>query len=219
MKKQEMPNPFPRHDVDPADVENIPSDAEEFALANGLGPDDTIMSVFTPQEKERLLKAMKHGEFNPRESAVLKALMSAGEAEGNAFNLDELGVFIGAASPRTKGQPTSKVAALKELNRILAVLAKRSYIKFGKKIDVDALKNFQKVRNEMLRANKAKAAERKRRIRAEQKRRAEAQKEFWKNLSELNRLQRSMGLEPTRYDKIMRTWTTAQPSTDHYSDR
>lgn len=50
--------------------------------------------------------------------------------------LEDVGAMIGAVSRRTKGEPTSKVAALKEINRILAIVAKRSKAKFGKEVDL-----------------------------------------------------------------------------------
>ena len=114
----------------------------------------------------------KHGEFNPRESAVLKAMMATGD-EGEAFNFDELGVYIGAASPRTKGEPTSKVAAYKELNRILEVLAKRAHFQ-GKTFNLELFKKFKHDRNELIKKNKKLAAERKKKEREMVKRRAEA---------------------------------------------
>lgn len=88
------------------------------------------MNTFTPQEKETLLKQIKHGEYSPLEAAVLRILM------GEACTLEELGVMLGATSKKTKGAPMSKVAALKELNRILAIVAKRSKLKLGKAVDL-----------------------------------------------------------------------------------
>lgn len=53
-----------------------------------------------------------------------------------AATLEDVGAMIGAVSRRTKGKPASKVAALKEVNRILAIIAKRSKAMFGTEVDL-----------------------------------------------------------------------------------
>lgn len=167
-------NPFPKKGLDtsPEGLKDHPLTAVEFLEKNHLDKDTPIVTLFTPQQKKELLKMFKHGEFNPRESAVLKAMMATGD-EGEAFNFEELGVFIGAASPRTKGEPTSKVAAYKELNRILEVLAKRAHFQ-GKTFNLELFKKFKHDRNELIKKNKKLAAERKKKEREETRRRAEA---------------------------------------------
>lgn len=146
-------------DTSPEGQKDHPLTAEEFAEQHGLDKNTPIETVFTPQQKQQLLKMMKHGEFTPRESAVLKAMMATKE-EGEPFNFEELGAFIGAASPRTKGEPTSKVAAYKELNRILNVVAKRAKFQ-GKTFNLELFKQFKHDRAEMLKHNKKLAAEQK----------------------------------------------------------
>lgn len=212
--KSKKENPFPKKGVDtsPEGMQDHPLTAEKWAEEHGIDKNTPIVTLFTPQQKKELLRMMKHHEFNDRESAVLKAMMSTGD-EGEAFNFEELGVFIGASSPRTKGEPTSKVAAYKELNRILEVLAKRAHFQ-GKTFNLELFKKFKHDRNELIKKNKKLAAERKKKEREMARRRAEAQKEFWKELTELNKLQRSKGLEPSRYDKIMKAWTTGHKSLD-----
>ena len=206
---------FPKQGVDtsPEGMQDHPLTAEEFAEKNGLDKNTPIETIFTPQQKNELLKMMKHGEFSPRESAVLKAMMATKE-EGEPFNFEELGAFIGAASPRTKGEPTSKVAAYKELNRILNVVAKRAHFQ-GKTFNLELFKRFKHDRAEMIKRNKKLAAEQKKKQREEARKRADAQREFWRELSELNKLQRSMKLEPSRYDKMMRIWTSGHKSLDN----
>lgn len=109
------------------------------------------------------------------------------------LTLDELGVMLGAKSEKTKGQPMSKVAALKELNRILAVVAKRSKAKLGRAVDLTKIKAYRAEIKRQDAERRKKAAEAKKKAKA-------AQKEFWQLLSELNKEQRKHGLKPTRYD-------------------
>lgn len=122
-----IPPSWPRAGLDTSE-EGLLDDyqaAEEFAEEHGLSRDTPILSVFSQKQKADLLRMIKHGEFTPIESAILKAMMATGESGDptEAFNLEELGAFIGAWSPRSKGKPVSKVAAQKELNRILDVVA------------------------------------------------------------------------------------------------
>ena len=185
-------------DVSPEGLQDHPIEAITYAEERGLGPNQTIISVFTPDMKEKLKKMLKHGEFNKKEAAVLKYLMTE---EGN---LDDLSVMLGAASKRTNGAPMSKVAALKELNRILEVIAKRSYVKLGKRVDLSKIKEYK------IAMRKADAERHKKQ--KEQKRLArEAYKEFWATLRDLNATQRKHGLKPSRYDKI---WTQNTQSLD-----
>ena len=184
VKKSTVPSPA---DVEVGDGADHPLEAVKVAEENGLGPNQTIVGTFTAAEKDKLLKMIKHKEFNPIEGAVLKALMS------EELTLDELGVMLGAKSEKTKGQPMSKVAALKELNRILAVVAKRSKAKLGRAVDLTKIKAYRAEIKRQDAERRKKAAEAKKKAKA-------AQKEFWQLLSELNKEQRKHGLKPTRYD-------------------
>lgn len=181
---------IPPKDVDPnGDDPNI---ANAEAQKAGIDDNGTIVNTFTPQEKETLLKQIKHGEYSPLEAAVLRILM------GEACTLEELGVMLGATSKKTKGAPMSKVAALKELNRILAIVAKRSKLKLGKAVD---LTQISKVKREIRQQN----AEKRRQAKEKEKYRREMQKQFWQELKELNKVQRQHGLKPSRYDKMYTT--------------
>jgi len=175
-----------------------PLTAIKYAEEKGIKDEDTIISTFTPKEKDDLLKLIKHGEFNAREAAVIKALIC------EAMSLEELGVYLGVASPKTKGEPMSKVAALKELNRILSVLTKRAYLKTGKKVDLKQIAVMKRKMKEEQAAKNKKAKEL-------AKKRRDLMKEFWKELYALNKVQREHGLKPSRYDK---TWTTNTTSLD-----
>lgn len=181
---------IPPQDVDPNGDD--PSTADAAAKEAGIDDNGTIVNTFTPQEKETLLKQIKHGEYSPLEAAVLRILM------GEACTLDELGVMLGATSKKTKGAPMSKVAALKELNRILAIVAKRSKLKLGKAVD---LTQISKVKREIRQQN----AEKRRQAKEKEKYRREMQKQFWQELKELNKVQRQHGLKPSRYDKMYTT--------------
>lgn len=185
-------------DVSPEGLQDHPVEAVAYAEEHNLGPNQTIVSVFTPDMKKKLKKMLKHGEFNKKEAAVLKYLMTE---EGN---LDDLSVMLGAASKRTNGAPMSKVAALKELNRILEVIAKRSYVKLGRRVDLSKIKEYKIA---MRKAD----AERHRKQKEQKKLAREAYKEFWATLKDLNATQRKHGLKPSRYDKI---WTQNTQSLD-----
>lgn len=185
-------------DVSPEGLQDRPVEAVAYAEEHNLGPNQTIVSVFTPDMKKKLKKMLRYGEFNKKEAAVLKYLMTE---EGN---LDDLSVMLGAASKRTNGAPMSKVAALRELNRILEVIAKRSYVKLGRRVDLSKIKEYKIA---MRKADAERHREQK-----EQKRLArEAYKEFWAALKDLNATQRKHGLKPSRYDKI---WTQNTQSLD-----
>ena len=137
-----------------------PLEAVTFAEENSLGPNDTIINAFTGDEKVKLSKMIKHGEFSPLEGAVLKALMT------EELTLDELGVMLGATSTRTKGQPMSKIAALKALNKILAVIAKRSKAKLGRAVDLSKIKAYKAEIKRQNAERRKKAAEKKKAARA-----------------------------------------------------
>ena len=156
-KKSGIPPPA---GLEVGDGVDHPVEAIKIAEENGLGPNDTIVNTFTSAEKQKLLKMIKHGEFNAIEGAVLKALMS------EAMTLDELAVMLGARSERTKGQPMSKVAALKELNRILAVVAKRSKAKLGREVDLTKIKAYKAEIRRQEAEKRRNAAEAKKRARA-----------------------------------------------------
>lgn len=162
-------------------------------------PDDTpITALFTPEEKQRLMKMIKHGEFNVKEAAILKVLMA------EAFNFEELGVYLGVCSPKTKGEPMSKIAARKELMRILKVLGKRAHI------NADALMNVGKTMSANAAEARAKRADYKRKYKEYQRRKRDAYKEFWDNLRELNRAQRKAGLPVSHYEKVMKGTTVSR---------
>lgn len=131
---------------------------------------------------------IKKGEFNDVEGAVLKSLMA------EVLTLEQIGVFLGAASPRTKGEPMSKVATLKELNRILKHISGQAKFKFGKSVD---LNNITKLRREI----KAKNAEKRRQAKELAKERKRLEKEFWKAQDELNKVRRAHGLKPEYYNR------------------
>lgn len=165
-----------------------PALADEFAKQNDIGDNETILTLFTPDEKLKLQKMIKHGEFNKTEAAILNALMS------EVFNLDQLGVWLGVASPRTKGKPMSRPAVLKELNRILTVVAKRSKSKLGREVD---LSQISKVKREIRASN----AEKRRQARIKARERKRLEKEFWQAQNELNRVRRDHGLAPMYYNR------------------
>lgn len=186
------------------DFENNPHPivAVAFAEENNLGPNETIVDIFTPDEKLKLSKMIKHGEFNQQESAILQYLMS------EAGTLESLAVMLGARSERTKGKPMSKVAALKEINRILNVVAKRSQAKLGKRIDLAKIAEYRK---EM----KAQEIQRKKEARENKKKARIAYQEFQTALKELWAVQTAHNLPRTRYDKI---WTQNTQSLDQMRD-
>lgn len=165
----------------PDDAENVAKDENTSALVN-----------LTSDEKDKLLKMCKHGEFNQRESAILKVLL------GSEWNLNDIGAFLGAASPKTQGKPMSRQAALKELNRIESVVAKRFKQFHGKDID---LKKIPELKRQM----KQQAADRKRSKQMEERKRKELMREFWKELKEVNRVRRSLDLPPD-YSLIPRAY-------------
>ena len=107
-----------------------------------------------------LKRMIKHKQFSPLEGAVLKALMS------EELTLDELAVMLGAKSERTKGEPMSKVAALKELNRILAIVAKRSKAKLGREVDLTKIKAYKAEIRRQDAERRKKAAEAKKQAKA-----------------------------------------------------
>lgn len=169
---------IPPQGPDP-DSEDDPLYAVKFIEQSGLGPDDTVISMFTPDEKQKLIKMMKAGEFSRQEAAIIRLLMSeCAKAEeikqmsdmqreaakgqlhiGDPATLDDVGVMIGSASRRSKGKPVSKVAALKEVNRIGAIVAKRSKAKYGKEIDFSNIPKFKREMQKNIEWKKKKARE------------------------------------------------------------
>ena len=171
----------PVRDVDPAS-EDHPLLAVTFAEENNIGPDGSIIDLFTPDEKKKLLQMCKNGEFSQFETSVIHYLMS------EAGTLEDLGAMMGAVSRRSKGEPMSKPAALKELNRILEIMSKRSKAKFGKAIDLKKIKSYQ---SEMKKITAARIKKQK-----EAKHYAnKVEREFWQNLKELRQVQSQHGLE------------------------
>lgn len=182
-----------------------PLEAITYAEENNLGPNQTIIGSFTPEAKTKLEKLIKHNEFTPLEAAVLKALMS------EEANLQDLGVMLGAKSKKTNGQPMSKVAAFKQLNRIFEIIAKRSAIKLGKKIDLAKLAEYKK-------AMKQAEIDKKKNAKDAKQKYKEAYKEFWTLLHELNQEQRAHGLKPSRYDKAWNNPTSLDAMRDVKGD-
>ena len=166
--------------------EDHPLLAVKYAEEHNLGPNDTIINTFTQDEKQQLLKMIKKGEFSQLEAAVIKALMS------EAATLEDVGAMIGAVSRRTKGEPTSKVAALKEVNRILAIVAKRSKAKFGKEVDLTKIPQYKREMKRLQEWRKKKAREAEKYARAQEK-------EFYRLLKELHREQSKQGLPQSKY--------------------
>lgn len=156
-----------------------------MAEENKLGPNNTIVDLFTPDEKAKLNSMIKKGEFTQLESAVIHALMS------EAATLEDVGAMIGAVSRRTQGKPTSKAGAIKELNRILQKIATESKAKFGRTIDLNKLKKFEVLM-------KKSKVERLRKAREARRRANEAEKEYWRLLKELRATQKAHGLRVAR---------------------
>lgn len=174
----------PVRDIDPK--EETPMLAIKYAEENNLGPNDTIVNTFTQDEKKQLLKMIKHGEFSQLEAAVLKALMS------EAASLEDIGAMLGSVSRRTKGAPTSKPAALKELNRILAIVAKRSKAKIGREIDLSKIPEYKREMKRVQEWRKKKAREAKKYAKQQEA-------EFYKLLKELNQEQAKHNLPKSKY--------------------
>lgn len=175
----------PVRDVDP-NAEDQPIFAVTAAEEAGLGPDQSIVGTFTTDEKKRLLQMIKAGEFSQLEAAVLKMLMS------ECATLEDLGAMIGAVSRRTKGEPTTKNGAKKELNRILAIVAKRSKAKFGKAADLSKIKGYNREMKRIQEWRKRKASQARRYANS-------VENEFKKLLRELHAVQRERGLAPSKY--------------------
>lgn len=170
----------PVRGVDPN--EEGPLLAIKYAEENNLGPNDTIVDTFTKDEKINLLKMIKKGEFNQLEAAVLRALMS------EAATLEDIGAMIGAVSRRSKGKPVSKPAAIKELNRILDIVAKRSKAKIGKTVDLSKIGAYQREMRKNLQWRKRKERERQRYVN-------KVEREFYTLLADLRRTQKEYGLK------------------------
>lgn len=180
-------------DMDDLNMGYDPMDAEEYAIQQGIDPESTILATLTPAEKERIAKMCKHHEFNKREAAILKVLMN------EIWNLDDIGAFLGAASPKTKGQPMSRVAAKKELDRIVNVVGKRAKLQLGREVDLNQIP-------ELKRQMRATATQKKQMQREQDRRRRELMKEFWNELKEVNRLRKTMGLPPD-YSLVPKAYT------------
>lgn len=177
----------------PEEMNDDPILAVKFAEEHNLGPNQTIVDIFTPDEKLKLMQMIRKGEFNPIESAVLKYLMS------EAGTLEDVGVMIGAQSGRSKGEPVSKPAALKEVNRILKVVAKRSKAAFGREINLNAIPKYKQEQRRIQRERVQKAAQMKAEQREQKKRAIEAEREFYKLLRELRKTQAEHGLPRSQY--------------------
>lgn len=175
----------PVRGVDP-DSEDSPLLAVKAVEDAGLGPDQSIVGTFTPDEKKKLLQMIKNGEFSQLEGAILKMLMS------ECATLEDLGAMIGAVSRRTKGNPMTKNGAKKELNRILALVAKRSKAKFGKAADLNQIRAYNREMKKVQEWRKRKASEARRYANS-------VENEFKKLLRELHAVQREKGIAPSRY--------------------
>lgn len=173
----------PVRDVVPG--EDHPLEAVKYAEEHNLGPNNTIIDTFTPDEKQKLLKMIKKGEFSPLEAGVIRALMS------EAATLEEVGAMIGAASRRSGGEPVSKPAAIKEINRILEIIARRSKAKLGKAVDLSKIAEWKREQKKLAawRIKKAKEARRYA---------DKVEKEYWQLLKELRATQKAHGLKPAK---------------------
>lgn len=166
--------------------EDHPLLAVKYAEEHNLGPNDSIVGTFSPAEKKQLLKMIREGEFSQLEAAVLKTLMS------EQATLEDVGAMFGAVSRRTKGEPLSKPGALKELNRILKIVAKQSKAKFGREVD---LNQIPKYKAEMVKHNRdLKKKARKAELYAKQQ-----EQEFYKLLKELHEVQDKLGIPRSQY--------------------
>ena len=170
--------------VDDTDIDQL----DEFAGVRGIGKNESLLAGLTPEEKDKLLKLCKKKVFNPLETAVIKMLMNT------QLSLEDLGVFLGATSKKTGGKPMSKVAAKKELDRIIKVVAKRSQLKFGRAIDLNKIKDLKRIMRD-----------RQEQIAADKRYYREQMKEFWKNLKELQATQRELGLPTTKASQFLKT--------------
>lgn len=170
----------PVRDVVPG--EEGPFLAVTYAEEHNLGPNDTIVGTFTTDEKKELLKMIKKGEFSQLEAAILRMLMS------EVATLEDVGAMIGASSRRTKGAPTSKPAAIKELNRILEIVGKRSKAITGKAIDLNKISEYK-------REQKRLAAWRIKKAREARRYADKVEKEYWQLLKELRATQKAHGLK------------------------
>lgn len=173
----------PVRDVDPN--EEGPLLAVTYAEEHKLGPNDTIINTFTQDEKQQLLKMIKKGEFSQLEAGIIRSLMS------EAATLEEVGAMIGAVSRRTGGAPASKPAAIKEINRILKIVAKRSKALIGKEIDLNKISAYRREQKRLAAWRAKKAREAKRYAN-------DVEKEYWKLLKELRATQKAHGLKPAR---------------------
>lgn len=173
----------PVRDVVPS--EDHPLEAVKYAEEHNLGPNNTIIDTFTPEEKQKLLKMIKKGEFSPLEAGVIRALMS------EAATLEEVGAMIGAVSRRSGGEPVSKPAAIKEINRILEIIARRSKAKLGKAVDLSKIAEWKREQKKLAawRIKKAKEARRYA---------DKVEKEYWQLLKELRATQKAYGLKPAK---------------------
>ena len=173
----------PVRGVEPNDAD--PLLAVKYAEEHNLGPNNTIIDTFTPAEKQQLLKMIKKGEFSPLEAGVIRALMS------EAATLEEVGAMIGAVSRRSGGAPVSKPAAIKEINRILEIIAKRSKAKLGKVVDLSKIAEWKREQKKLAawRIKKAKEARRYA---------DKVEREYWQLLKELRATQKAAGLKPAK---------------------
>lgn len=106
--------------------------------------------------------------------------------------LEDLGAMIGAVSRRTKGEPTTKNGAKRELNRILAIVAKRSKAKFGKAADLTKIREYTREMKKIQEWRKKKAHEAERYARQQER-------EFYETLRELRKVQDAYGLPRSKY--------------------
>lgn len=108
-----------------------------------------------------------------------------------AATLEDVGAMIGASSRRTKGAPASKTAAIKELNRILAIVGKRSKAIVGKAVDLNKIAEYRREQKRLAAWRIKKAREAKRYA-------DKVEKEYWQLLKDLRATQKAHGLKPAR---------------------
>ena len=198
-------------DAEKKELEKMLKDKSQFneleaavlrCLMSNCATVDNMADMVTAYNDTIKNKDKKH--YSDREKAeIAKKSQSARKyMAADPATLQDVGVVIGAGSRRTNGKPVSKPAAIKEINRILKVVAKRSKAKYGTAIE---LEKFAELKDEIRhQVETRKAAEKKAQF-EERKRANAAAKEFYKLIAELHREERKHGIAPSEYhiDKFL----------------
>jgi len=132
---------------------------------------------------------------NP-EAASRKAGNAIKAIQTRGGDLEDVGTMIGSHSRRSKGAPVSKSAAIREINRILEIIAKRSKARFGKAIELQKIIDFRDWirRTTAEKLKEYKKAQTQKRIYANK-----VAKEFYKLVADLHRTQDRHGLPRSEY--------------------